>query len=89
MTDDLFKKALKTWGQEAQLRMAQEECAELIHAISKFLRKGTKTAHLINLIDEIADVKIMISQLEIIVGQASLEYCVEKKLQRLRKRLNE
>ena len=43
--------------------VAQEECAELIQAISKIRRKGETVATRANLIEEIADVRIMCAQL--------------------------
>ena len=43
--------------------VAQEECAELIQAISKIRRKGTKTETMRHLAEEIADVQIMCEQL--------------------------
>lgn len=61
----LYKKALKKWGQEAQLQMIQEECAELIQAVSKILRKGDQPHLIMNLAEELADVEIMIEQAEL------------------------
>ena len=46
-----------------QLGVAQEECAELIQAISKVRRKGTNTETMRHLAEEIADVQIMCEQL--------------------------
>ena len=46
-----------------QLGVAQEECAELIQAISKVRRKGANTATLDHMAEEIADVQIMCEQL--------------------------
>ena len=43
--------------------VAQEECAELIQAISKVRRKGANTATLDHMAEEIADVQIMCEQL--------------------------
>lgn len=47
----------------SQLGVAQEECAELIQAISKVRRKGVDTETLSHMAEEIADVQIMCEQL--------------------------
>lgn len=51
------------YGKEPQLGMAQEECAELIQAISKVRRKGETIDAIDHLAEEIADVRIMCAQL--------------------------
>ena len=51
------------YGKEPQLGMAQEECAELIQAISKVRRKGETKDAIEHLAEEIADVRIMCAQL--------------------------
>lgn len=90
--ESVFARALKVWGQESQLRMAQEECAELIVAISKILREKPLPRHngnpLENLFEEIADVKIMIGQLEVLFGPANIAHYVGKKIKRLEERLS-
>lgn len=56
-----FLKAIARYGAEVQEGVAQEECAELIQAISK---KHRGKPH--NIAEEIADVEIMLEQLKII-----------------------
>ena len=56
---------IQTYGIHAQSLIACEELAELIQAISKTLRGGHGTDHLI---EEIADSEIMMEQLEIFYG---------------------
>ena len=51
------------YGKEPQMGVTQEECAELIQAISKIRRKGTNTETMRHLAEEIADVQIMCEQL--------------------------
>lgn len=51
------------YGKLPQLGVAQEECAELIQAISKLRRKGETAETLGHLAEEIADVRIMCAQL--------------------------
>lgn len=57
---------VETYGNDAQEDMAIEECSELVKAILKFRRSDEKTAEMREaVIDEIADVQIMLTQLEI------------------------
>ena len=57
---------VETYGNDAQEDMAIEECSELIKAILKFRRSDEKTAEMRDaVIDEIADVQIMLTQLGI------------------------
>lgn len=58
----LKKKIAKHYGSQ-QLDILQEECAELIQAVSKYKRYGNVE----NLKEEIADVQIMIDQARIII----------------------
>ena len=59
----IFENAIERYGAESQEGVAQEECAELIQAISK---KHRGKPH--NIAEEIADVEIMLEQLKIING---------------------
>ena len=56
------------YGKEPQLGMAQEECAELIQAISKVRRNGETAIDMDNLAEELADVRIMCFQLAGLFG---------------------
>jgi len=62
--EKIFKKSIDVYGKEVQSRQAMEECAELIQAINKILRYPDKKDSKPNLIEEIADVEIMIFQLK-------------------------
>ena len=55
------RKIAEHYGESAQLSILQEECAELIQAVSK-IRRCVPNAY-DNYIDEIADVSIMIEQM--------------------------
>jgi NTP pyrophosphatase (non-canonical NTP hydrolase) len=61
--EKIFKMAIECFGGFEQERMAIEECAELIQAIS---HKHRGRPH--NIAEEIADVEIMLEQLKIING---------------------
>lgn len=78
------------YGKEPQMGVAQEECAELIQAISKVRRKGETMETLANLIEEIADVNIMCAQLEELFGvRASVAWRMHQKLDRQLERIAE
>ena len=71
--------------------MAIEECSELVKAILKLRRSDEKTAETREaVIDEIADVQIMLSQLEIIFNcVAEVEERIDFKLNRQMGRIKE
>ncbi len=58
-----IEKIVDFYGGDKQLRQLQEECAELIVAINKRLRYGSTKAF-VNLIEELADVEIMVEQIK-------------------------
>lgn len=62
---DVCKKAVDVFGEPIQLDIAIEECAELIKAISKYKRYCGKES-IEDVIEEMADVYIMLNQLLII-----------------------
>jgi len=78
-------KAWTTWGQEKQLDMVIEECAELIHAISKLKRGKIREG---KVVEEAIDVYLMLGQLITMIGGPILwnKYFKEK-TERLKKRL--
>lgn len=57
------------YGLKPQLDILQEECAELIQAASKF-KRGNYDEYTIpsSLIEELADVEIMLNQIEYLLG---------------------
>lgn len=69
-----------------QLNQTQEECAELIAAINHF-RRGKKGDRYQDLCAEVADVKIMIEQLCIILDRDSIEKVMIEKLSRAKERI--
>lgn len=85
MENDVIKK-LASLGIQNQLDQTQEECAELIAAISKYRRRHDTKA-LDGLIEEIADVTIMIRQLYWLIDAKTIEAKVREKLARSRERL--
>jgi len=86
----LLDRAITTYGAPAQMDMAVEEMAELTKALCKVKRAtpgATTTAAVSNVIEEIADVQIMLDQLRIIFHR-STEEIEEAKLERLKNRLD-
>lgn len=82
---------VETYGNDAQEDMAIEECSELIKAILKFRRNNEKTAEMRDaVIDEIADVQIMLTQLGIVFNcVAEVEDRIDFKINRQMGRIKE
>ena len=59
-----LEKVLEYRGIEKQRRLLQEECAELIQAVSKLERYGAMPERVYNFVEELADVSIMIEQMK-------------------------
>ena len=86
----LLDRAITTYGAPAQMDMAVEEMAELTKALCKIKRAQAGcevTAAIGNVIEEMADVQIMLDQLRIIFGRSTTEI-EEDKLRRLLRRIN-
>jgi len=84
----LFDRAIKAWGVETQLDMLQEECAELIQAISK-KKRGYKNGDQ-QIAEEIADVEILTAQIKRMYSlNDDVEDVKTHKLHRLRLRLED
>lgn len=54
------------YGLDRQMNILQEECAELIQAVSKVRRYGLSREE--NLIEEMADVEVMMDQIKILLN---------------------
>ena len=83
----ILEKAIETYGVEAQIRMSFEEMAELTQAICKSLRGAD---NLNNVVEEIADVEIMLEQIKMIydIEQWEIDMKKKEKLLRLSEKLN-
>jgi len=62
---NFFKAAVEIHGEQAQLEMVIEECAELIKAIQKYKRKKS-IPNITAIVEEATDVDLMIKQLRYI-----------------------
>ncbi|OCK53196.1 hypothetical protein BA768_01175 [Chryseobacterium sp. CBo1] len=84
----IYLEAIEKWGIRAQYEMAQEEATELALAVRKHIRNNDSESFK-NLTEEIADMKIMIEQMEMINPTLGLavEEVMTKKIKRLEKRV--
>lgn len=80
--EDVIQRAIKKNGLDLQLTVALEELAELQQAICKY-KRGEEH----NVEEEIADVKIMIEQLETIFNKDKIRRWRNKKIERLDRKL--
>lgn len=85
--EEMINRIADMYGKETQLVMLMEECGELIQACSKQLRRKDKSIN--NLIEELADVRIMIEQIEHLYGIKSfvedeMEYKLIRQLERMK-----
>ena len=80
----ICRRALHHWGEAAQTTMVMEECGELIAAISQHMRGRVDERRLA---EEIADVRICLRQLSIMVGDDLVDEQYEQMLTDLDYRL--
>lgn len=86
-TNELYRRAIETYGVRNQWAVAVEELSELQKEVCKMLRGDGNMAHLA---EEIADAKIMIEQLILIFDvKEMVEECRRQKLDRLQRRLDD
>lgn len=87
MNNETYKKAIDTYGKDKQLDVAIEEMSELTKEICKFKRSQDNHQ---KIVEEIADVEIMLQQLKMIcdVKCSELEGVKYQKTERLAERLN-
>lgn len=82
--ENIYRATLDKWGEEAQYDQAVEECAELITALKHYRRgKIDKQA----VIEELADVTLMLGQLSWMFGSEQVDKTVTAKLIKLDKLL--
>lgn len=85
--DEILKNALQHYGANSQRIVAIEEMSELIKELCKVSRGEENAAHIA---EEIADVRIMLDQMEILFDcRKQVEMIETGKLERLRKRLED
>lgn len=75
--EELYKKAIKHWGEELQVGMLMEEVSEMLIAVNK-LRRNKCLGTIADLEDEIADVRIMIDQIIVLFNLNEMTIKVQK-----------
>lgn len=87
--NEILRQAIAAYGKNEQSRVAMEELAELIRAINKYHRAKTDE-HRQNLIEEMADVYIMLYHISIVCDisiEKEIGPALGKKITRLLERL--
>ena len=80
----MFKVVLETWGIGNQVFMVMEETGEMLNALAK-ANRGRVTKE--EVITELADVSIMMEQMAVHFGYEEFKSEKERKLNRLKERL--
>jgi NTP pyrophosphatase (non-canonical NTP hydrolase) len=84
--DAIYRATLAKWGEDGQYDQAVEECAELITVLKHFRRGKADAAAVIN---ELADVSLMVGQLSYMFGEAEVQKAIGAKLEKLGRLLAE
>jgi len=84
----ILQRAIDLWGEKAQREMIIEESLELGFALMKLRRSGDPEEQMKDVIDEVADMKIMVAQAELLYGKEAIDKRVEYKMNRLVGRLD-
>lgn len=77
---EIYAKTISKWGEQAQYDQTVEECAELITSLQHFARGKVDKETVVN---ELADVFLMVGQLAYMFGEDQLSAAVEKKIAKL------
>lgn len=88
MTDKQIKtlnQAIQTYGKNSQVDKAIEEMSELTKELLKERQNKGSAEHIM---EELADVIIMMYQLMMIFNIADFDHCIDYKIKRLARRLN-
>ena len=87
-TNNAIGEIAEHYGAKAQSMQTCEECAELIQAVSK-LTRGVTEMRILALVEEIADVRIMMSQLMQLYGipEPEVSERIDEKLKRQLERI--
>lgn len=83
---ETFTEPLEHYGTFTQIVKCMEECGELIRALGKHLC-GERCCE--NVVDELADVDIMLAQMRYLFGHAEVDRVKVQKLARLKMRMEE
>lgn len=81
---DIYQQTIQKWGEEAQCDQAVEECAELIATLKHYRREKVDSQVVV---DEVADVFLMVGQLIYMFGEERVGAAVGAKLEKLQELL--
>jgi len=82
VVDPIVKEAIQVYGQEKQFHQCVEELGELIVAINHYLRNKPEARK--EVAEELADVKLMIRQIEVMMDlEDEVNHWIAVKLRRL------
>ena len=86
----IYRAAVKRWGTASQVLMCVEECAELQKLLLHEMRFA-KTIRPEDILEELADVQIMVEQMRVVFGFTTHEFMNKRaeKLRRLKLRTQE
>lgn len=82
---EIYRKAIDKWGEQAQFGQAIEECAELIATLQHYARGKVDRKDVLR---ELADVYLMVGQLQYMFGEDELSKAVEEKVAKLEVLMN-
>ena len=77
---EIYQRTIEKWGEEAQCDQAVEECAELIATLKHYRRDKVDSQAVV---DEIADVFLMVGQLIYMFDEEKVSDAVQSKLAKL------
>ena len=82
---ELYRKAIDVWGVPAQVMMVMEETGEMLNAMAKYDRGRASED---DVITELVDVSILMEQMAVVFGMDKFKNEKERKLLRLKERLD-
>lgn len=84
---NIYQQAIERWGVDAQVDQLIEELAELIVAVNHARRSGYVAQDYDHVIEELADVEIMLEQMRYVFESDKIDQVKTSKVLRLRDRL--
>lgn len=84
--NEIYREAITKFGWQSQVNMLVEEIGELLSALNKYERGRVELS---DVTTEVADVRIMIEQLEVVLDiHDDVECEIKRKIERLKYRLD-
>ena len=83
---EIVERVAKHYGFKPQLDMMMEECGEMIVAINHYKRQRVSTERLI---EEFADIWIVLKQMGVFLDEDSIAKVIDYKLMRVERVINE